>query len=253
MLVRMVKGFSVRATRAAPRPVPYNMLMRRITMSYLRGGYVVRNTRQARTTQSATNRKVSNTNSSKEAGGKGAVTTALSKKEIERYRKTRNVRNVPPNMKHLLEKMNGAWVGAYDRETGFTVVKVGNKVFKEVPPPVTTQGTKVILKWRNYEDIAKQYASMTNNGKVMILFTVGNFAYPYVWVDKNGKIQVPDYWKKYIHINPDGTISIDTKQLIRDFAPKYKGKQVRVQISVRGKINGIVGGIAGTSTQVNLS
>ncbi len=248
MLVRMVKGFSVRAARAAPRPMPYNVLMRRITMSYLRGGYIVRNHQQAHTAHPAANKEAGETNNSK-----GIVTTALSKKEIERYRKSRNVRDVPPNMKHLLEKMNGAWVGAYDRETGFTVVKVGNKVFKEVPPPVTTQGTKVILKWRNYEDIARQYASMTNNGKVMILFTVGNFAYPYVWVDKNGEIQVPDYWKKYVHINPDGTISIDTEQLIRDFAPKYKGKQVRVQISVRGKINGIVGGIAGTSTQVNLS
>lgn len=258
MLVRVnrecgTQSFVVRSAKIVPKFVPFGRVRGTINNIMARNYYA----RQVRTGMGVGNSKSSKHSSV--AGSSKGVNKGISKgsggnKEGTNRNHGTSVYDVPAKMRRVLNRLNrtgSSWVSVVSLEDHSKYVKVGDKVFKEVPPSVVVQGSKVIVK--PYIDVAKQYASMTNNGKVMILLSVGNFAFPNVWIDKDGKIYVPDYWKPYVKVGSDGSIQIDVEKLIKAFAPKFHGNSVNVEVSVRGKINGIVGGIAGTSTQVNLN
>ena len=171
-------------------------------------------------------------------------------KEAHEMGKGENVFNVPKSIENSLRHM-GKWGGVKTVE-GQRYVIAGGKVFKSVPPKVEVEGNKLMIKPQI--DVWRQYAKASDEGRVAVSINIANgWGRLIVYVDKNGKVIVPPSEKGIIHIAPDGSIVVDVLRGIVDYKRgAFRGRKVKVNVSLWGKYDGVNMSVAGTDTGVQL-
>lgn len=161
-----------------------------------------------------------------------------------------NIFNVPKSIENSLRHM-GKWGGVKTIE-GQRYVIAGGKVFKSVSPKVEVEGDKLVIKPQI--DVWRQYAKASDAGRVAIAINIANgWGRLIVYVDKNGKIIVPPSEKGIVQVTPDGSIVVDVLKGIVDYKRgAFRGKKVKVNVSLWGRYGGVNMSVAGADTGVQL-
>jgi len=190
----------------------------------------------------------------KEVEPKGMPMTEMGESKTKEEEKEENIFDVPKSVKKVLEQLGGSFVGIVTPD-GQMYQKVGDKYVKSIPPDVEIGDNKLVIKANM--DVVKQYAMLAKGGKVAISINIGNNrAVVNVWVDKNGHIYIPPTLKKYIHVEPDGTITVDVLKVLPKYfvnrIAKKGGSKLKINVSYWGKFAGFNAPIAGRTVEADI-